>query len=50
MMIVDKFGYILSQKFRGDDFCKRLLKGVNPIKIDFGLKFQVHLTKDFEHF
>ena len=25
-------------------------KGEGPVRIDFGLKFQVHLTKDFDHF
>ena len=30
-------------------FMKKL-KGVGPVKADFGLKCQVHLTKDFGHF
>ena len=25
-------------------------KGVGLLRADFGLKFQVHLTKDFRHF
>ena len=29
---------------------KRFIKGVGPVRTDFGLKFQVHLTKDFDHF
>ena len=36
-----------------DEYSKNLLakiKGVGPVRTVFGLKFQVHLTKDFDLF
>ena len=52
-MQVRLIAYVLEIKayenFTGND-TRKIKKGVGPVRADFGLKFQIHLTKDFGHF
>lgn len=52
-MQVRLIAYVLEIKayenFTGND-TRKIKKGVGLVRVDFGLEFQIHLTKDFGHF